>query len=135
MMTDRLIVLSLVTAGAAALAACTPAPETATPRNSVPAAEIAGEPENCVQTTSISNTVVHDNQTIDFVMRGGKVYRNTLPVACSPLGFEKRFSYRTVNSQLCSTDTITVMQSGGVGGPTCGLGKFVPVNLTQNQVR
>jgi len=133
-MTNRLIALSLVTATAAALAGCAPEPGT-TPHNNVPAATVAGEPENCVSTNSISNTVVHDNRTIDFVMRGGKVYRNTLPVACSPLGFEKRFAYRTSTSQLCSTDTITVLQSGGVGAPTCGLGKFVPVTLTPNEAR
>jgi hypothetical protein len=132
-MTRRSIIL-LITA-AAPLAACTVEPETtASAASTAPAAVAAGEAVDCVPTGSIDNTRVHDNRTIDFVMRDGTVYRNTLPVACSPLGFEKRFTYRTTTARLCSSDTITVLQAGGVGAPTCGLGKFVPIRLTANQL-
>ena len=131
-MTRRPIML-LIAAAVAPLAGCTTEPGTP-PASRAPAAAAVGEPVNCVSTGSIDNTRVHDDRTIDFVMRDGTVYRNTLPVSCSPLGFEKRFSYRTTSARLCSSDTITVLQSGGVGAPTCSLGQFVPVNLTENQL-
>ena len=131
-MTRRPIML-LIAAAVAPLAGCTTEPGT-TPASRAPAAVAAGEPVSCVSTGSIDNTRVHDDRTIDFVMRDGTVYRNTLPVRCSPLGFEKRFSYRTTSARLCSSDTITVLQSGGVGAPTCSLGEFVPINLTENQL-
>jgi hypothetical protein len=128
-MVNRLIAASLL-AATASLAACTAQPETTPAASKAPAAVAVGEPVDCVSTGEIDDTKVHDDRTIDFRMRDGTIYRNTLPVSCNPLGWEKRFAYRTINSRLCSTDTITVLQSGGVGGPTCGLGEFVPVRLT-----
>ena len=95
-----------------------------------PAATVIGPAVSCVQTTLIQETRVWDDQTIDFVMNGGKRYRNTLPIRCPELGFEQRFAYRTSNSSLCDVDTITVLHTGSsIPGPTCGLGKFVPVTL------
>jgi hypothetical protein len=89
-----------------------------------------GEAKNCISIASIRSTKVIDSNTIDFKTAGGKVYRNTLPHSCPGLGFEQRFSYRTSTSQLCSVDTIRVLQSYGgrleaAGG--CGLGKFQPM--------
>jgi hypothetical protein len=63
-----------------------------------------------------------------------KVYRNTLPYSCPQLGFEERFLYKTSLSQLCSTDIITVLTSGGPDlsrGASCGLGQFQPVELVK----
>jgi len=95
-----------------------------------PVATVAGEPVNCVQTTLIRNTRVWDDRTIDFVMSNGTRYRNTLPNSCPTLGFEQRFAYKTTTTSLCDLDTITVLSVGSsVAGPTCGLGKFVPVTL------
>jgi len=106
---------------------CTAAPTLAktAPDNLVP----AGRPVDCVQITSIRSTSVRDDRTIDFIMNGNKVYRNTLPNSCPSLGFEKRFLYKTSLSQLCSVDIITVLyEAGGLQrGPSCGLGKFQPM--------
>ena len=95
----------------------------------VPPATPAGKPVDCVQIANIRETRVRDDRTIDFFMRSGEVYRNTLPYACPELGFEQSFSYQTSLSQLCAIDTITVLrQTGGITpGATCGLGKFQPV--------
>ena len=95
------------------------------PDNLVP----AGKAVDCVQLTAIRSTEVRDDRTIDFIMNGNKVYRNTLPMSCPSLGFEKRFMYKTSLSQLCSVDIITVLyQTGGLQrGPSCGLGKFQPM--------
>ncbi|MEV5031587.1 hypothetical protein MRBLMC3_000768 [Sphingobium sp. LMC3-1-1.1] len=95
------------------------------PDNLVP----AGKAVDCVQLTAIRSTEVRDDRTIDFIMNGNKVYRNTLPMSCPSLGSEKRFMYKTSLSQLCSVDIITVLyQTGGLQrGPSCGLGKFQPM--------
>ncbi len=89
-----------------------------------------GEAKSCISLSSIRSTRVIDNNTIDFKTAGGKVYRNTLPYSCPSLGFEQRFSYRTSTNQLCSVDTIHVLQSFGgrlEEGAGCGLGKFQPM--------
>lgn len=98
-----------------------------TPDPYVPA---SGAAIDCVQIQSIRSTNVRDDRTIDFIMNGRKIYRNTLPNSCPSLGFEKRFSYRTSLSQLCSVDIITVLWNVGPGlqpGASCGLGKFQPM--------
>ncbi len=92
-----------------------------------PLVEATGEPVNCIQTNRIRNTVVHDDYTIDFQMAGDLVYRNTLPLRCTGLGFEERFAHSSTTGQLCSVDTITVLHSDGGRGGTCGLGEFLPV--------
>jgi hypothetical protein len=98
-----------------------------------PPATPAGKPVSCVQLSQIQETRVRDDRTIDFVMRGrNRVYRNTLPSACPSLGFERRFSYATSLSQLCSVDIITVLYANPpMRGASCGLGQFQPVTLAK----
>jgi hypothetical protein len=118
-LTPRTIALALALCGSAASAA---APK---PDNLVP----SGQPVNCVQTNLIRNTNVRDDSTIDFVMSGGQVYRNTLPNSCPSLGSERRFMYKTSINQLCSVDIITVLYTGPglMRGASCGLGAFQPM--------
>ena len=123
----KLIVASTVIAIGIATGAASPRD-----RNPPPPATPDGKAVSCVQTTNIRNTSVHGDSVIDFHMNNGKVYRNTLPMSCPNLGFEERFLYRTSVSQLCSVDTITVLQAPGLSqGATCGLGKFEPVKITK----
>jgi len=130
-MTRYRIAIALLGAATLAVAAC--ASETASTADvDAPAVTIAGEPEDCIQTTRIAGTRVHDDYTIDFEMTGGNVYRNTLTNRCPGLGFEERFGYRVSTGQLCRLDTITVLQSGGTAGATCGLGPFVPVRYADD---
>lgn len=101
-------------------------------RNAVPAATNAGEAVSCIPINQIRNTRVHGDKVIDFHMNGNRVYRNVLPYACNSLGFQEQFSYETSLSQLCSTDTITVLHSPPmVKGATCGLGQFQPITITK----
>jgi hypothetical protein len=111
------------------LAAC--APTDGNPEREVraPAAAAVGEPENCITRTSIRNTKVWDDYTIDFEMAGGRTYRNTLPNRCSGLGFEERFGYETSLNQLCSTDIIHVLYSDARRGASCGLGQFQQIEV------
>src|SRR6478609_5285079 len=111
------------------LCACTDeSPETAAPQSRAPAVEVLGEPVNCILISRIRNTRVHDDFTIDFLMIGGEVFRNTLPDRCPQLGFEQRIAYEANTGNLCSIDMISVLPAGAAGrGPRCRLGQFVPV--------
>ncbi|WP_323810373.1 hypothetical protein [Sphingobium baderi] len=120
---------ALLALGAVLIGSAIPAIAKTKPDNLVP----VGDPVDCVQIVAIQSTNVRDDRTIDFVMNGRKVYRNTLPNSCPSLGYEKRFSYATSLSQLCSVDIITVLQSSGPDlqrGASCGLGKFQPMQKT-----
>jgi hypothetical protein len=100
----------------------------------VPAATPDGQPRLCLQMSQIRETRVRNDQVIDFITNGGKVYRNTLDMPCPQLGFEKRFSHKSSLDQYCSTDTITVLtDAGGLQpGASCGLGEFQPVKLVKH---
>jgi hypothetical protein len=104
-------------------------------KDEVPAAVSTGKSVSCIPITQIRESRVRNDRVIDFRMSGKKWYRNTLPLDCPSLGFEERFSYTTSLSQLCSQDIITVLRTGGAGGldrgPSCGLGKFEPVEITR----
>jgi hypothetical protein len=132
----RLIATGLIATGTAifalqALAFAqdeSPAPK----RSRVPAAEVVGEAVNCINLSQIRSSQVRDGRTIDFMMSGGKVYRNELPYQCGSLGFDRAFTYSTSLTQLCNVDIITVLQNTGGGlnrGASCGLGEFTPVKL------
>ena len=87
------------------------------------------EPVRCVALSRIDRTEVIDDRTIAFFMRGRDIYINHLDVECPRLDRERRFSYRTSTGQLCSIDTITVIENTGFGigpGVSCRLGMFVP---------
>jgi hypothetical protein len=119
---------TLLLIGVAALAGCAssgPTQHQEANRRAIAEARPVGEPISCVNLARIDHTRVRDDQTIDFYLHNGQVYRNTLPSSCPSLGFEERFSYRVSTGQLCSVDVIQVLQAGGgVPGATCGLGKF-----------
>ena len=109
------------------------APGMARDREAIPPATESGKPESCIPLHQIRETRVHGDRTIDFVMNGRRVYRNTLPYACPSLGFEEKFSYETSLSELCSTDIITVLYTSPdlQRGASCGLGQFQPVTLAK----
>jgi hypothetical protein len=137
-MRQLILIASLIALGsctestnhAEALPAPPPAPASAAATAADAGVQPAGPAVDCIQIRSIGESRVIDDQTIDFHMGPGtQVYRNRLPYACSQLGFERRFGFSTSLSQLCSTDTIFVIVSGGgiQHGATCGLGQFQPV--------
>ncbi len=99
-----------------------------------PEMRVVGEAKSCVQLTSIRSTNIVDNQTIDFEVNGGKTLRNVLPYNCPGLKSQDAFSYRTSLSQLCSVDTIRVLNNYGGElneGVACGLGKFQQVEIVK----
>ena len=122
---------AFLAAAALPLAACAAEADTSAEVRA-PAVTIAGEPDNCIQTSRIAGTRVHDDFTIDFELTGGQVYRSTLPGRCPGLGFEERFASEVNSGQLCQIDTITVLHSNGTRGATCRLGQFVPVRYVED---
>ncbi|MXP15544.1 hypothetical protein GRI44_12360 [Altererythrobacter confluentis] len=119
---------------ALALAACSPPADRAEFVSKAPAAKIVGEPVSCITTSTIRDTKVHDDRTIDFITTGSRIYRNTLPGTCPRLGFEEGFTYTVHTSRLCDTDIIYVLDrtAGDLRrGAGCGLGKFVPVEYAE----
>ena len=100
-----------------------------------PAAEVIGEPRNCISLTQIRATRVRDDYTIDFEGPGNKVWRNTLTNRCPGLTSQDAFTYKTSLSQLCSNEIIYVLDRVGgelQRGAGCGLGPFVPVKLAKD---
>ena len=97
----------------------------------VPVASPTGAAVDCIQLNQIRQTHVRSDRVIDFELSGKRLFRNTLSGACPALGFEERFTYSVSTAELCSVDTITVLQSNGTRGATCGLGKFQPVTLSK----
>jgi len=132
----RLIAAGLIATGAAlfALQPLANAQDAAPKKSKVPAAEVVGEPVSCINLSQIRSTQVRDDRTIDFILSGGRVFRNQLPNQCGSLGFDRAFTYSTSLTQLCNVDIITVLQNVGGGlmpGASCGLGEFTPVKLVK----
>lgn len=89
-------------------------------------------PTDCITPSNIRETVVIDDSTILFYMRGGRkvAYRSALSHSCPNLGRENRFSYKLTMNRLCNSDLITVLEQYGAGlrdGFTCRLGSFYPL--------
>ena len=119
-------------ATAAGLSACAQSDAQSASKPVAPAAQVVGEPVNCLQLTSFRSTEIRDDRTIDFMGTGDRVWRNTLPNSCPGLKAADTFTYATSISQLCSVDIITVLNNSGGSlqrGAGCGLGQFVPVKL------
>jgi Family of unknown function (DUF6491) len=86
-----------------------------------------GDPVTCINLRQIRSTHVVDDRTINFVMGSNRMFRNELPFACSGLGFSRAFKHNSRTSQLCSMDSITVIQGGRATGARCSLGRFQPM--------
>ena len=118
---STVIIASALTAGSLAFAAEKPSGD------DIYEIRTIGEPKSCITRSSIRSTDVIDDQTIDFRMRNGDIYRNHLPSKCPGLGFEEAFSYKTSTNQLCNVDIIRVLDDTAGRLDTraaCGLGKF-----------
>ena len=92
-------------------------------------ARTVGAPQDCIRASDISHSRIRNDSTIDFVMRGQQVYRNVLPHGCPGLAAADKFSYSPTTNELCSVETIRVIENDGSPGPICGLGKFQRIEL------
>ena len=77
----------------------------------------------CIQTQFVDHTDIPDDRTIIFHMKGGVMWKNTLPFSCSSLRSEGGFAYVNSIPEICSNQqTIQVLRSGIL----CELGQFTP---------
>jgi len=86
---------------------------------------------DCIPVQRVDRTEVLDNRSIVFHMRGREAFLNQLERDCPGLDREKRFMYEVKSAQLCTVDTISVLEDWGVGlakGFTCPLGPFQKVS-------
>jgi hypothetical protein len=75
----------------------------------------------CLDIDHVDHTVVVDDQTILYYMRGGKIWKNTLKRQCSSLKFEQGFVEDIRGGEICSNrQMIRVIQTGAL----CSLGAF-----------
>jgi hypothetical protein len=126
-MRKKFVAAAILLAGCMTDSAATPLQEA--DRWALENARSTGEPEDCISLSRIRTTHVRAGDVIDFEMSDGRIMRSRLPHACPGLAFEERFTYRTSLSRLCAVDTITVLDSSGTRGASCGLGPFQPVEI------
>ena len=97
--------------------------------------EASNEPMRCLSMNSIRSTKVLDDSRVLFFNARDKVYLNRLDRECLGLSRSGTFAYKVQSgarhARLCSTDSITVVETSG-SGLNCGLGLFEP--LTQDEL-
>ena len=99
--------------------------------------EATGESNNCINTRRIRETSIIDKEHILFKLSHGEYAVNKLPRTCHSLRRGKTFAYAPIAQQLCSVDTITVLDDNlpmgfRLVGPRCGLGQFSMVKKKVN---
>lgn len=138
MIARALAPLPILAALPLALAACAPAdPAASAARDAerTPAVTVLGPGQNCIDRSSVRNTVVRSDTVIDFEMNGGRVYRSTLKNRCPGLGWDRAITYETAINDLCTQQIVYALQTvGGVPqrGAGCSLGEFVPVEYVKD---
>lgn len=121
----RPVMLGTALAGMLALAGCSGSEDRAANRT-VWVAD--GPPTNCISVQQIRTMRIVNDQTIDFEMTGGRLFRNELPLRCSGLNFNTRIRHNSRTTQLCSLNMVTIDSFGsGRSGPSCQLGRFQPM--------
>lgn len=89
------------------------------------------EPLRCLSMNSIRSTKVLDDGRVLFLNARDKAWLNRLDRECLGLSRSGTFEYRVQSgarhARLCSTDSITVIESTG-RGLNCGLGMFEPLS-------
>src|SRR5262245_44937036 len=97
--------------------------------------EASNEPLRCLSMNSIRSTKVLDDGRLLFFNARDKVLLNRLDRECLWLSRPGTFEYKVQSgarhARLCSTDSITVLETSG-RGLNCGLGMFEP--LTQEEL-
>ena len=99
-----------------------------------PAVTVLGPGENCITQSQVRQSIVRSESVIDFEMRGGKVYRSTLPNRCPGLTLDRAISWDNSIDQLCRQQIVYSLQNfaGTIQrGAACGLGEFVPVEYAK----
>lgn len=88
---------------------------------------VAGAPQDCISTMALNGPQIIDKDTILYRETGRTVWRNELASACPGLRAMDTVVIELHGSQMCRNDRFrAVSPGGGIPGPYCRLGKFVP---------
>ena len=83
----------------------------------------AKDADICLSARDVDHTSVRSDNEILYVMKNGKIWKNTLRKSCPGLGFERAFSETIIADAICSNrQMITVINRG----TPCFLGAFTP---------
>jgi hypothetical protein len=87
----------------------------------------AGPPVDCLQVGTITNSYIVDRTAIIYEVSGGDMYVNRPQTGASSLNRHNVLVTDTHIPQLCSVDTVTMIDSTtGIQTGFVGLGQFVP---------
>lgn len=88
---------------------------------------VAGEPVDCISLNLIHSSQIFDGTAIVYEGSGGKLYVNRPESGASSLDSDVILLTKTHSSQLCSIDTVRLLDRGSrFERGFVGLGKFVP---------
>lgn len=121
-------------ASLAILTGCAPGVESEAYVTNAPAARPLGTSVRCLNTSTVTRSVVQDDRTIDFMV-GSRPWRNTLPDRCRDLGASRAIAYDVPTGSLCAGDVVYVVDSAGGGTrrtTSCAVGDFVPVEYVRD---
>ncbi len=122
---SALIASALVLGGATAYAAPARTPEAKLAK--ALEGRVAGEPVSCINLRDIQSSQIIDKTAILYEGPRGVVYMNTPTSGASSLRDGQILVTKTIGAQLCSIDTVTLVDSGSkMQDGWVGLGKFVP---------
>lgn len=87
---------------------------------------VAGKPARCLTSSHVAVPQMIGDRTLLY-HDGTRLWRNDLPAACPGLDRDPIIVNEPFGGQLCRGDTFyTVARGGGIPGPRCRLGDFVP---------
>ena len=92
---------------------------------------VAGEPENCIQLNRITSSTIYDDTAIVYRV-GSTLYVNRPEGGADFLDSRDIMVNRTTIGQLCSIDTVQMMDQTGFMSGIVFLGEFVPYTKPEN---
>jgi hypothetical protein len=87
----------------------------------------AGQPISCVNLRSLEGNRSAGENAVIFDGPGGRLWVNRPPAGCPVLRHGRALNVRTIGSQLCRGDIVSVFDPvNGIDYGACGLGDFEP---------
>ena len=122
-----LIAAALVGSSTAAIAAEPDNSKNEAKLSAALAGHVAGKPVSCISLRDIRSSQIIDDTAIVYDTGGGRLYVNRPRIGASSLDNDDILVTKTYGSDLCSLDTITLIDRGSrMEHGFVGLGEFVP---------
>ena len=122
-----LIATALLGSGAAAIAATPDNSENEAKLAAALSGRVAGKPVDCISLRDIRSSQIIDDTAIVYDTGGGRLFVNRPRMGASSLDSDDILVTKTYGSDLCSLDTITLLDRGSrMESGFVGLGEFVP---------